>query len=337
MKIAFDAYGGDHAPESVVEGIRKSAEKWPDTTFVLIGQDETLCPKNVDNIEFYQVSEKIEAEDEPIKAVRQKKDSSIVVGCQLVKQKKVDAFISAGNTGALMTAGLLYVGRIRGVARPALAPIFPTLSKKGILVLDVGANPDAKPDHLCQYARMGSIYFRRVLKINEPRVGLLNIGTEVGKGNQLTKETFERLNQDPTIRFIGNIEARDVLYGPCEVLVCDGFSGNILLKNAEGVALAMLEQMRTVFMSNWLTKLSAFFLKPHLKQIMKEVDYHQYGGAPLMGLAGTVIKAHGSSDATAIFHAARQARLFVKNNVISQIEEDLSNEEESSKEKRLKI
>lgn len=337
MRIAFDANGGDHSPESVIKGIRKSAETWPDTTFVLIGQDEKLCPKKVDNIEFYYASEKIEADDEPIKAVRQKKDSSIVVGCQLVKQKKVDAFISAGNTGALMTAGLLYVGRIKGVARPALAPIFPTLTKKGILILDVGANPDAKPEHLCQYARMGSIYFRRVLKINEPRVGLLNIGTEVGKGNQLTKEAFAQLTADETIRFIGNIEARDVLYGPCEVLVCDGFSGNILLKNAEGVALAMIEQMREIFMTNWLTKISALCIKPYLKQLMKEVDYKQYGGAPLLGLAGPVIKAHGSSDATAIFHAARQARLFIKNNVISQIEEELSSEKESSEEKRLKI
>lgn len=337
MRIAFDAYGGDHAPDSVIKGILQSAKEWPNTTFVLIGQDENLCPKKIDNIEFYYASEKIEADDEPIKAVRQKKDSSIVVGCQLVRQKKVDAFISAGNTGALMTAGLLYTGRIKGVSRPALAPIFPTLSKKGILVLDVGANPDAKPEHLRQYASMGSIYFRKVLNISEPRVGLLNIGTEVGKGSQLTKETFERLEEDHSIRFIGNIEARDVLYGPCEVIVTDGFSGNILLKNSEGVAQAMLEQMREIFMANWLTKLSAFILKPYLKQFMKEMDYHQYGGAPLLGLAGAVIKAHGSSDATAIFHAVRQARLLVKHGVISKIEEELSKKKELTKEKRLKV
>ncbi len=337
MRIAFDAYGGDHAPDSVIKGLLQSAKEWPDTTFVLIGQDENLCPKKIDNIEFYYASEKIEADDEPIKAARQKKDSSIVVGCQLVKQKKVDAFISAGNTGALMTAGLLYTGRIKGVARPALAPIFPTLSKKGILVLDVGANPDAKPEHLRQYASMGSIYFRKVLNISEPRVGLLNIGTEVGKGSQLTKETYERLEEDQSIRFIGNIEARDVLYGPCEVLVTDGFSGNILLKNAEGVAQAMLEQMREIFTANWRTKLSALILRPYLKQFMKEMDYHQYGGAPLLGLAGVIIKAHGSSDATAIFHAVRQARLLVKRRVIAQIEEEISREEELTKEKRLKV
>lgn len=337
MRIAFDAYGGDHAPDSIIEGILRSAKEWPDITFVLIGKDENLCPKKIDNIEFYYASEKIEADDEPIKAVRQKKDSSIVVGCQLVKQKKVDAFISAGNTGALMTAGLLYTGRIKGVSRPALAPIFPTLSRKGIIILDVGANPDAKPEHLRQYASMGSIYFKKVLNVNEPRVGLLNIGTEVGKGSQLTKEAFERLKEDQSIRFIGNIEARDVLYGPCEVLVCDGFSGNILLKNTEGVAQAILERMREILTTNWLTKCAAFILKPYLKQFVKEMNYHQYGGAPLLGLSGAVIKAHGSSDATAIYHAVRQARLLVENRVISQITEELSMREDLSKEKRLKV
>lgn len=326
MRIAFDVYGGDHAPDAVIKGIIQAAEEWPDTTFVLIGQDENLCPKNVKNIEFIYASEKIEADDEPIKAVRQKKDSTIVVGCQLVKQKKVDAFISAGNTGALMTAGLLYTGRIKGVTRPALAPIFPTLSRKGILVLDVGANPEAKPEHLQQYAQMGSIYFKKVLRIQEPRVGLLNIGTEVGKGTLLTKEAYERLDEDHNIRFIGNVEAREVLYGPCEVLVCDGFSGNILLKNSEGVAKAILERMREILMKNWLTKLSAWILKPRLKQLVKEMDYHQYGGAPLLGLDGAIVKAHGSSDATAIFHAVRQARLFVRHQVIAQIKEELSKE-----------
>lgn len=324
MRIAFDAAGGDRAPESVIQGILRAAKEWPDTTFVLIGSDESVCPENVKNIEFHFASEKIEPDDEPVKAVRSKKDSSMVVGCQLVKQKQVDAFISAGNTGALMTAGLLHTGRIKGVARPALAPIFPTLSKKGLLVLDVGANPDAKPEHLHQYACMGSIYVEKVLKYEKPRVGLLNIGTEVGKGSGLTKEAFSLLEQEEQIAFIGNIEARDVLYGPCEVLVCDGFSGNILLKNSEGVAKAILERLRVEFMSNWLTKLSAFILKPRLKQFVKEMDYNQHGGAPLLGLAGPIIKAHGSSDATAIFHAVRQARLFVKHQVIAQIGEEIS-------------
>lgn len=324
MRIALDAHGGDHAPHAIIQGIITAAEKWTDTTFVVIGQDPSLCPTDIKNIEFHLASEKIEPDDEPVKAVRKKKDSSMVVGCRWVKEKKVDAFISAGNTGALMAAGLLHTGRIKGVARPALAPIFPTLSKKGVLVLDVGANPDAKPEHLHQYACMGSLYVEKVLQIPNPRVGLLNIGTEVGKGSQLTKEAYQLLDQEENIHFIGNIEARDVLYGPCEIIVCDGFSGNILLKNSEGVAKALMERLRDVFMDNWLTKLSAAILKPRLKQFMNEMDYHQHGGAPLLGLGGAIIKAHGSSDDTAIFHAVRQARRFVQNQVIQLMGEEFS-------------
>lgn len=331
MRIAFDAYGGDYAPDSVIQGISLAAKKWPDTTFVLIGEDESLCPKDLGNIEFHFASEKIEPDEEPIKAVRRKKDSSIVVGCQLVKQKEVDAFVSAGNTGALMTAGLIHTGRMKGIARPSLAPVFPTLHNKGILVLDVGANPDAKPEHLHQYACMGSIYAEKVLGIDKPRVGLLNIGTEVGKGSLLTKEAFSLLEQESKIHFIGNTEARDVLYGPCEILVCDGFSGNILLKNSEGVAKAIFDRLRMEFKTNWLTKIAAAIMQPRLKQFAREMDYQQHGGAPLLGLAGAVIKAHGSSDATAIFHAARQARLFVKHQVIAKIEEGIPNRKEVEK------
>lgn len=324
MRIALDAHGGDHAPYAIIQGVITAAEKWKDTTFVVMGQDASLCPKDIENIEFHYVSEKIEPDDEPVKAVRRKKDSSMVIGCQWVKEKKVDAFISAGNTGALMAAGLLHTGRIKGVARPALAPVFPTLSKKGVLVLDVGANPDAKPEHLHQYACMGSLYMEKVFQFSNPRVGLLNIGTEAGKGSQRMKEAYQLLEEEENIHFIGNIEARDVLYGPCEIIVCDGFSGNILLKNSEGVAKALMERLRDVFMHNWLTKLSAAVLKPRLKQFMTDMDYHQHGGAPLLGLGGAIIKAHGSSDETAIFHAVRQARRFVQNQVIQLMEEEFS-------------
>jgi glycerol-3-phosphate acyltransferase PlsX len=324
MRIAIDAHGGDHAPNAVVEALRLASKEWPDLTLILIGREESLLPNTEGKIEFRRVSEQIEPDDEPVKAVRRKKDSSIVVGCQMVKNKEADAFISGGNTGALMAAGLFHVGRMKGVDRPALAPVLPTLSGKGILVLDVGANPEARPEHLRQYAQMGSIYAEKVLGFAEPRVGLLNIGTEAGKGTELTKEAFSLLEREERIRFIGNVEARDILYGPCEVLVCDGFSGNILLKNMEGVAKAIFDRLKQELTASTLKKLAAMILKPGLKRFAKDMDYKEHGGAPLLGLAGLVIKAHGSSDAKAFYNAIRQARRFVERGVISQIEEELS-------------
>lgn len=328
MRIALDLYGGDHAPQSVIAGVELAAKSWPDLTFVLLGIDESILPENLPNVEFHRVTEKIDPEDEPVKAIRRKKDSGIVVGCQMVKKKEVDAFISAGNTGALMTAGLFYTGRMKGIDRPALSPVFPTLSGKGILVLDVGANPEAKPEHLRQYAVIGSIYAEKVLGFTEPRVGLLNIGTEAGKGITLTKEAFRLLEKESKIRFIGNVEARDVMNSPCEILVCDGFSGNILLKNTEGIAKSIFEKFKSELTRTWYNKLAAAILAPSLRRLKKELDYKEYGGAPLLGLVGPVIKAHGSSDATAIYHAIRQARRFVEQQVIDQMEEELKPTEE---------
>jgi glycerol-3-phosphate acyltransferase PlsX len=324
MRIAIDAHGGDHAPTAVVESLRLAAAKWPDTTFILIGRDEKLLPEAFGNVQFVQVSEQIEPDDEPVKAVRRKKDSSIVVGCQMVKSRKADVFISGGNTGALMAAGLFHTGRMKGVDRPALAPVFPTLTGKGILVLDVGANPEARAEHLRQYAQMGSIYADKVLGFKEPKVGLLNIGTEAGKGTELTKAAFSLLEQEKSISFIGNVEARDILYRPCDVLVCDGFSGNILLKNMEGVAKAIFERLKQELTANFLNKLAAAILKPGLKRFAQDMDYKEHGGAPLLGLSGPVIKAHGSSDEKAFYNAIRQAHLFVENGVIQRIEEELS-------------
>jgi len=331
MRIAIDAHGGDHAPKAVIDGLRMAAEAWPDLKFILIGLDEALLPKDLSGVEFRLVTEKIEPDDEPVKAARRKKDSSIVVGCRMVRNKEADAFISGGNTGALMAAGLFQTGRMKGVDRPALAPVFPTLTGDGILVLDVGANPEAKAEHLLQYARMGMIYAEKVLGFNDPRVGLLNIGTEAGKGTELTKEAFDLLEQDSSVRFVGNIEARDVLYRPCEVLVCDGFSGNILLKNTEGVAKAVFERLKVELTRNALTKLAAAILKPGLKRFAKDMDYKEHGGAPLLGLAGPIIKAHGSSDAKAFFNAIRQARRFVENGVIAQIEQEFAGKGDENK------
>ncbi|MBA4602420.1 phosphate acyltransferase PlsX [Thermoactinomyces mirandus] len=324
MRIAIDAHGGDHAPDAVMEGIGLAREKWPDLKIVLIGTREIAEKFVLSDVEFHAVTEIIEPDDKPAIAVRRKKDSSMVVGCKMVRKGEADAFISGGNTGSLMAAGFFHVGRMKGVDRPALAPVFPTLTGKGILVLDVGANPEAKPGHLHQYATMGSIYAEKVLGFESPRVGLLNIGTEAGKGTDLTKEAFSMLEEDHSLRFVGNIEARDILEGPCEVLVCDGFSGNILLKNTEGVAKAIFSRFKQELTASLFTKLAAAILKPRLKKFAQELDYKEHGGAPLLGLRGPVIKAHGSSDAKAFFNAIRQARRFLEKEVISQIEEELS-------------
>jgi glycerol-3-phosphate acyltransferase PlsX len=313
----------------VIEGVNQAAKMWPEITFTLIGTDDKLLAGNeFSNIQFHQVSEVITAEDEPVRSVRKKRDSSMVVGCQLVRNGEADVFISAGNTGALMAAGLFYTGRMKGVDRPALTPVFPTLKDKGIVVLDVGANPEAKASHLHQYALLGSIYASHLFGIDQPTVGLLNIGAESGKGTSLTKDAFELMQADNRLTFVGNVEAREVLYRPCDVLVCDGFSGNILLKSTEGVAKALFERLKGTFTKNILTKLAASVLIPQLKTLKADMDYKEHGGAPLLGLSGSIIKAHGSSDATAIFHAIRQARLFAANNVIQQMEQQLHPTEE---------
>jgi phosphate acyltransferase len=324
MRIAIDAHGGDHAPDAVVEGIRQAKEKWPDLKIILIGLKDMEDQLALDGVEFRPVTEKIEPEDKPTQAVRRKKDSSIVVGCQMVRKKEADAFISGGNTGALMAAGFFHVGRLKGVDRPALAPVFPTLNGKGILVLDVGANPEAKPEHLRQYATMGSIYAEKVLGFESPRVGLLNIGTEEGKGTELTREAYALIEKDLAARFVGNVEARDILEGPCEVLVCDGFTGNVLLKNTEGVAKAVFGRLKQELTANLMTKSMAALLKPRLKKFAQAMDYKEHGGAPLLGLKGPVIKAHGSSDARAFYNAIRQTRRFLQHDVISRMEEELS-------------
>jgi phosphate acyltransferase len=324
MRIALDAGGGDYAPTAVVEGTVLAANRWPDTTFILIGQDKSLLPAGLPNVEFRLVTEQIEATDEPVKAVRRKKNSAIVVGCQLVRQREADAFISGGNTGALVAAGLFYTGRIKGVDRPALAAVFPSRAGRGKLVLDIGANPEAKAAQLRQYGCMGSMYAARVLGFEKPRVGLLNIGTEAGKGTELLKEAFSLLREETSIHFIGNVEARDVFADTCDVLVCDGFSGNVLLKNTEGVAYVIFDHLKEEFTRNWVSKLAAAALKPGFTRLKEKMDYKEYGGAPLLGLAGPIVKAHGSSDANAFYHAARQARLLVERKVVSQMSEELS-------------
>lgn len=329
MKIVIDAMGGDHAPASTVEGAIAAATEWADIQIVLVGDEAKLEPllsqsgARPANLGVRHASEVIGSDDEPVKAVRRKKDSSMVVAGRMVKEKEADAMISAGNTGALMTAGLLVVGRMDGIERPALAPMIPTMDDVGVLALDLGANMDAKPEHLAQYALMGSLYRQKVQGIASPRVGLLNVGTEPGKGNELTKHAYPLLEQLP-IRFVGNVEARDVLTGACDVLVCDGFAGNILLKSLEGAAGAIFGLLKEKFTSSFKNKLAAAVLMPELRGLKSKLDYTEHGGAPLLGLSGLVVKSHGSADGNAIKNAVRQARIAVQNQLVDSISKEIS-------------
>ncbi|BFH64020.1 phosphate acyltransferase PlsX [Paenibacillus azoreducens] len=333
MRIAIDAMGGDNAPECNVEGALAAAAEWRDTQIILVGDESKLRPllqKNggavPSNISVHHAGDVIEPEDEPVKAVRRKKDASMVVAGRMLKDNEVDAMISAGNTGAMMTTGLLVVGRMKGIERPALAPMIPTLDGAGVLALDLGANMDAKPEHLAQYALMGSLYRQKVMGIERPRVGLLNVGTEPGKGNELTKHAFPLLEQMP-IHFVGNVEARDIMYGTCDVLVCDGFAGNILLKAIEGTAGAMFKLLKEQFSQNLRSKLGAAMLMPQLRGLKDKLDYKEHGGAPLLGLSGLIVKSHGSADGNAIKNSVRQARIALQNQLVESISNEISGRE----------
>lgn len=316
MKIAIDAMGGDHAPKEIVLGAMKAIEKFQDLHITLIGDEKKIKTylTNEERVEIIHTEEMILPTDEPVRAVRRKKNASMVLTAQLVADGLADACVSAGNTGALMAAGLFVVGRIDGIERPALAPTLPTINGEGFLLLDVGANVDAKPEHLLQYAIMGSIYSQQVRGIEKPRVGLLNIGTEEKKGTELTKKAFE-LFQEANLNFIGNIEARDLLDGVADVVVTDGFTGNMVLKTIEGTALSIFKMLKSTLTSSLKTKVAAAILKPDLYALKNKMDYSEYGGAGLFGLKAPVIKAHGSSDANSIYNAIRQAREMVEKDV----------------------
>ncbi|MFK4301400.1 MULTISPECIES: phosphate acyltransferase PlsX [unclassified Paenibacillus] len=328
MRIAIDAMGGDNAPEATVEGALSAAAEWKDTDITLVGDRERIesvlngrvLPAN---LSIRHTSETIDAQDEPVKAVRRKKDASMVVAGRMVKEGEADAMISAGNTGALMTTGLLVVGRMEGIERPALAPMIPTIDDQGVLALDLGANMDAKPEHLAQYALMGSLYRQKVHGVASPRVGLLNVGTEAGKGNELTKLAFPLIEQLP-VNFVGNVESRDVLTGNCDVLVCDGFAGNIMLKSLEGTAGTIFSLLKEQFSKSLKTKLAAALIMRELRGLKDKLDYKEHGGAPLLGLSGLVLKGHGSSDGIAVKNAVRQARTALQNQLVESISKEIS-------------
>jgi glycerol-3-phosphate acyltransferase PlsX len=320
MRLAVDAMGGDHAPESIVKGCEKALEIYEDLHITLVGDKEKITPilKKNERVNIIHTDEVITGEDSPVRAVRRKKNSSLVLTVQQVKEDRADAAISAGNTGALMTAGLLVVGRMKGIERPALSPMLPTKNGDGFLLLDVGANMDAKPSHLIQYAYMGDVYMKKVRGIDNPRIGLLNVGSEAGKGTDLTKHVFARLSES-SLNFVGNVEARELLDGAADVVICDGFSGNLVLKSIEGTALSLFSILKDELTSSLKNKLAAGVLKPSFKKVKEKMDYSEYGGAGLFGLQAPVIKAHGSSDEQAFFSAVKQAKTMYEQNVTETI------------------
>ena len=327
MIIAVDGMGGDNAPKEIIEGVYKALEEFSDLTVQLYGHQEKMQPylREQNRLEVIHCEEVIEAEDDPVRSVRRKKDASMVRMAQAVKEGRADACVSAGNTGALMSAGLFVIGRIEGVDRPALAPTLPTIDGKGFVMLDMGANAEARPEHLVQYAVMGSIYAEKVRGIQNPTVGLLNIGTEEKKGNDLTKAAFPLLKEAP-INFIGNVESRDLLNGAADVVVTDGFTGNMVLKTIEGTAMNVFAMVKDVFMASAKTKFAAFLVKDDIRGLKGMLDYSEYGGAGLFGLKAPVIKAHGSSNANALFNAIRQTRTMVEFDVTGTIYSTLKKE-----------
>jgi len=318
MKIILDAMGGDFAPKEQVLGGCFAAEKLG-VEIILVG-DENQIKKEMElyngdksSVSIYHCSEKIENDDDPIRSVRKKKDSSVVVGMQLLKDGKGDAFVCSGNTGALIAAASLTLGRLEGIERPALTPILPT-QKGPAALLDAGANSMCSPENLYYFAIMGSYYMQEVMNIKNPRVGLVNIGIEEHKGSKLTKEAFELLKKAP-INFIGNIEARNIPYGDADVIVTDGFTGNVILKLTEGLGKFFTGEIKSIFLKNIKTKIASIFVKDGLKEFKNKLDYKEFGGAPLLGVDGIVIKAHGSSDSRAIYNAVRQAKKAVEANL----------------------
>lgn len=332
MKILIDVMGGDHAPEAPVEASVR-ATKELDVHMVLIGDEKVVeneLKKYTDypgeNISIVHAPEVITNHEEPAKAVRRKKEASVVVAANMLRNGEGDAMLSMGNTGALLTAGLLVVGRIKGILRPALGTILPT-AKGPKMLIDAGANTNCKPENLVQFGVMGDVYMRNVIGIANPKVGLMSIGEEEGKGDELTKKTFDQMKAAP-FNFIGNIEGRDVMEGTTDVMVCDGFVGNVVLKTVEGMGHVIGNMLRELFTKNIRTKIGAMFVMDGVKDFKKAMDYREYGGAPLLGCKSPVIKGHGSSDALAVFNAIRQAKQFVATDVITGISEKLKSMED---------
>lgn len=324
--VAVDAMGGDHAPTEIIKGV-VLAVKELNVIVRLVGQEEVLKAElanhsyNQEHIIIVPATEVIETHETPTTAIRKKKDSSMVVGLKQVKEGLADGFVSAGSTGALLAGGLLLIGRLDGVERPVLGTCLPTRGKMTFLV-DSGANVDCKPQYLEQFAKMGSVYMEHAMHVKNPKVALANIGAEKEKGNALTKETYGLLEQTQGINFIGNIEAREIPYGKADVVVCDGFVGNIILKLSEGMGMMLLGMLKRKI-TQGLYKIPAVMLLKPFKELKHEFDADEIGGAPFIGLKSLVVKAHGSAKEKAIKNAIRQCVIFSEANMIEKIKEKL--------------
>ena len=342
MKILIDAMGGDNSPDEIIKGSVNAIDEL-ESEIVLIGKEELINQKvkeiyGKDNIKevsprisIKNAEEVIENCESPTEAIKKKKDSSMVVAFNMLKNGEGDAFVSAGSTGAFMAGGLLLVGRIKGIDRPALCPILRTYNGKGFMLIDSGANTNCRPINLLQFAKMGQIYMKNVMHVDEPKVGLLNIGAEEGKGNELMKESFERLSEDSDVNFYGNIEGRDMFDGLVNVVVTDGFTGNVALKTTEGIGAMVTKLLKEELMKNVWTKFLALLLKPALKRFKKRMDYSEYGGALLLGVKKPMVKCHGTANAKIVKFTLIQAENFAKNNVVESIEKSISEDSKIGK------
>ncbi|GLB29296.1 phosphate acyltransferase [Lacrimispora amygdalina] len=334
IKVAVDAMGGDYAPVQTVAGAVEAVNANKEIRVLLVGQEQMISKElekykfHKEQIQIVNATEVIETEEPPVNAIRKKKDSSIVVGMNLVKQKEADAFVSAGSSGAILVGGQVIVGRIKGVERPPLAPLIPT--EKGVsLLIDCGANVDARPSHLVQFARMGSLYMEHVVGIKNPTVAIVNIGAEEEKGNALVKETFPLLKDCKDIHFTGSIEAREIPHGGADVIVCEAFVGNVILKLYEGVGATLINKVKSGMMSSFRSKIGALLVKPALKETLKSFDSSGYGGAPLLGLNGLVVKTHGNSKAAEVKNSILQCVTFKEQGINDKIRESLKMKEEN--------
>ena len=327
--IALDAMGGDQAPDAIVAGAIAALRHYDDIRVLLAGPEARMeqllngAEDVRDRVEILPANDVIQMDESPMLAVRRKVDSSMVRAMLAVREGRAGAVVSAGNTGAVLAGGMLRIGRIPGIERPALAPVIPGV-KKPFLLIDAGANVDCQPRYLEQFGLMGSVYMHSVMGVEKPAVGLVNIGAEAEKGNKLTKEAYQLMQAQTSYFFAGNAEARDIPTGDYDVVVADGFDGNIILKYTEGLAGAMMGMLKANLMASKVSKIGAALSRPAFRKFKRSMDYNAYGGAPLLGVEGAVIKAHGASGETAIMNALRQARDMLAGDVAGRIREGLS-------------
>ncbi|MBI0110872.1 phosphate acyltransferase PlsX [Lactobacillus sp. W8093] len=329
--IAIDAMGGEKAPEAVIKAVLRVKKELPHTQFVLFGDQtkiKSLLGNDISQIEIVNTTEVIKDEDEPVKAIRQKKDSSLVVAAQFVKQGKADALFSMGNTGAILASGIFIIGRIKGVARPGLMPTLPVKnSDDGFNMIDVGANAKSKPEYLLDWAKMASYYAEKVRGINNPRVGLLNNGAENDKGDDVHQKAYQLL-LDSKLNFIGNIEGNELLDGKADVIATDGFTGNAVLKNIEGTSGVLIHLLKNSLLNNGLfVKLGALMIKRALKGLVSKFDVDKYGGAVLLGVNAPVVKTHGRSGERAVYFTLKQVDKILQEKIIDEFKAEFANKE----------